>query len=116
MNIPNNQDTPEAWETRTLGADEAYVVKAGESHEVALDEALGMQSISIRLPKQLIEHYKLIAQFHEVGYQPLMRDVLHRWVPNALREVLDGLQAKAEKASANATLVDVVEEPLRKAA
>lgn len=116
MNIPNGQDTPEAWENRTLGADEAYAVKADHSHEVALDEALGMQSISIRLPKQLIENYKLIAHFHGIGYQPLMRDVLHRWVPSALREVLDGMQERAENASANATLVNVVEEPQRKAA
>lgn len=116
MNIPTNQDTLEAWENRTLGAEEAYVVKADQSHELALDEVLGMQSISIRLPKQLIEHFKLIAQFHEVGYQPLMRDVLHRWVPSALREVSEGLQIKAEKASANATLGNPVEELQRKAA
>lgn len=116
MTTTQIQDTPEAWENRTLGADEAYVVKAEQSHEIALDEALGMQSISIRLPKQLIEHYKLIAQFHDVGYQPLMRDVLQRWVPSALREVFEGLQAKADRASSDATLVDLVEEPQRKAA
>lgn len=116
MKTPNIQDTPEAWDDRSLGADEKYVVKADQSHEAALDDAMGMQSISIRMPKQLIEHYKLIAHFHGVGYQPLMRDVLQRWVPSALREVFDGQQAKAEAASVNAILADLTEEPLRKAA
>ena len=44
----------------------------------ALNDALGMQAISIRLPKEMIEAYKLIAAHHGVGYQPLMRDVLQR--------------------------------------
>ena len=118
MTTPKITDTPEAWDDRTLGSDDAFVVAADQSHEAALNEALGMQSISIRMPKQLIEHYKMIAHFHGVGYQPLMRDVLQRWVPGALKEVFDAQQAQAEKASVNATLVDLVlvEEPMRKAA
>ncbi|WP_310625882.1 hypothetical protein [Limnohabitans sp.] len=58
------------------------------AHDMALDEALGLQSISIRLPKQLIDQYKLIAHFHGVGYQPLMRDILARFVPGALQEIM----------------------------
>lgn len=108
------KDTTEAWEERALGATEAFVEVADQSHEAALDEALGLQSISIRLPKQLIDHYKVIAHFHHVGYQPLMRDVLMRWIPGALREVFEAEQAKATKASESAVLV--VEEPVRKRA
>jgi hypothetical protein len=93
------KDTTEAWDARALGADEAHAVVADQLHEDALDEALELQSISIRLPKQLISQYKLIAHFHGVGYQPLMRDVLSRFVPNALREILEDQQAKAEKAA-----------------
>ena len=89
------KDTTEAWDDRTLGADEAHVAVADQDHESALDEALGLQSISIRLPKQLINQYKLIAHFHQVGYQPLMRDVMARFVPNALKEILEAEQAKA---------------------
>lgn len=96
------KDTPEAWDDRTLGADEAHAQVADESHEAALDEALGLQSISIRLPKQLISQYKLISHFHGVGYQPLMRDVLSRFVPGALREILEAEQDKAQKAAAQA--------------
>ena len=99
------KDTTEAWESRALGADEAFVQVADESHKAALDEALGLQSISIRLPKELISQYKLIAHFHSVGYQPLMRDVLARFVPNALREILEAQREKSEKAAEQAGLV-----------
>jgi hypothetical protein len=102
--IPN---TAESWEAGLLGRDEKYVAVADPAHELALDEALELQAISIRLPKQLIEHYKLIAHFHGVGYQPLMREVLARFVPNALKEILEAEREKAIKASEKAVLPEV---------
>ena len=99
------KDTVEAWESRALGADESYVEVADETHEAALDEALELQSISIRLPKQLISQYKLIAHFHGVGYQPLMRDVMARFVPSALKEILEAEQTKSQQAAEKAALV-----------
>lgn len=98
------KDTPEAWEERTLGADEEHAAGADASHEVALDEALGLQSIAIRLPKEMIRQYKLIAHFHGVGYQPLMRDVLARFVPPALKEILEAEAEKAAQAAERATI------------
>ncbi len=95
MSTPEIRDTDEAWDEGALGRDEQFVAVAESSHEATLDEALGMQSISIRLPKQLINQYKLIAQYHGVGYQPLMRDVMARFVPNALKEILEAEQKKA---------------------
>jgi predicted DNA binding CopG/RHH family protein len=106
MAIAKVKDTNEAWESRELGADDAYVEVADQAHEEALNAALELQSISIRLPKQLIEHYKLIAHFHGVGYQPLMRDVMTRFVPGALKEIFEAEEAKAEVASKNAEWVD----------
>ena len=41
----------------------------------------------------------MIAHFHGVGYQPLMRDVLARFVPNALKEILEAEQEKATLAN-----------------
>ena len=99
------KDTTEAWESRAFGSDEAHVAVADQDHETALDDALELQSISIRLPKQLINQYKLIAHFHGVGYQPLMRDVMSRFVPNALKEILEAEQAKAKQAEARAKQV-----------
>jgi predicted DNA binding CopG/RHH family protein len=97
-------NTAEAWEEGRLGRDEKYAAVADPSHEAALDEALGLQAISIRLPRQLIDQYKLIAHFHGVGYQPLMRDVLSRFVPNALNGILEAEKAKARNVSKRAVL------------
>ena len=97
MTTKLNKNTDEAWDSRTLGADEQFVGVADESHDAALEDALELQAISIRLPKDLIRNYKLIADFHGVGYQPLMRDVLYRFVKPALKEILEE-QIKAEKA------------------
>lgn len=99
------KNTAKAWDSRALGADEAHVAVADPGLETALDDALGLQSISIRLPKQLIDQYKLIAHFHGVGYQPLMRDVMARFVPNALKEILEAQQTQAKRAVARARQV-----------
>lgn len=101
-----------AWDEGELGRDEEFVARADESHEAALDEALELQSISIRLPKQMIRQYKMIAAFHGVGYQPLMRDVLARFVPSALKEVFEEEQKKAAAAAKEA----VIPEPMKKVA
>ena len=103
------ESTEQAWDDRTLGASMEHVVVASPEMADAVDETLGLQSISIRLPKQMIEQYRLIAHFHGVGYQPLMRDVMSRFVPGALREILEAEAEKAEK-------VEVHIPPLRKAA
>jgi hypothetical protein len=91
--------TDEAWEGRELGADAAYTEVAGAEHLTALNESLGMQSISIRIPKQMIEAYKLIAAFHGLGYQPLMRDILQRFIPEGMKEVIQHHEAKAVQAT-----------------
>jgi len=71
----------EPWEDGTLGREAKYVARAPLAAENDLDEALGLQPVSIRLPRQLIDQFKLIAHFHGVGYQPLMRDVLTCFAP-----------------------------------
>jgi predicted DNA binding CopG/RHH family protein len=73
------ESTSDAWETGQLGQDEKFVEKAnlGESD---FNEALELQMISIRLQKSLINDLKAFAKIHEVGYQPLMKMILKRWV------------------------------------
>lgn len=95
----------DAWDNGELGRDDEYVVVADAAHDAALDEALNLQSISIRLPKQLISQYKLISHFHGVGYQPLMRDVLQRFVKNAMKEILEEQIKTAAAKDAKAPLV-----------
>jgi hypothetical protein len=45
-----------------------------------IDDALGLQMISIRLEKDLIESFKLLGTKYDLGYQPLMREALKRFV------------------------------------
>ena len=51
----------ELWESGELGRDEEFVRKAQTSDD-SLDEKLGLQMISIRLQKSLIEDLKDIAE------------------------------------------------------
>jgi len=71
--------TVEAWESGALGRDAAYAKCAPKELETQVDDALGMQAISIRLNRELIEDFKFIAKYHGIGYQPMMREALKRF-------------------------------------
>lgn len=73
-----HQDT-EQWEKRELGASEAHVKRA-DADMAVIDEALGLKPISIRLQQGMIDDLKAIAAFHGVGYQPLIKQVLARFI------------------------------------
>jgi predicted DNA binding CopG/RHH family protein len=78
----------EAWEEGRLGQSEEHVRKSGEESEKALDEALNMQLISLRLPKGLINDLKIIAKLNGIGYQPLIRQLLTRFVIGEKKQAL----------------------------
>ncbi|APB99051.1 hypothetical protein A4F89_06770 [Polynucleobacter asymbioticus] len=73
-------DTPEAWENGEIGQSFDHAVVAPSKLASEIDEALGLQMISIRLNKDLIDAFKLLGIKHEMGYQPLMREALKRFV------------------------------------
>ena len=79
--------TSEAWEDGTLGRDEKFV-KVDENPdelEALIDEGLKLKLISIRLKESLISDLKLIAEREGLGYQPLMKQVLERFVDSELK-------------------------------
>ena len=78
MQIIDNDD---AWDTGALGRDEKFarLVKLTPEREAAIDEAVGLQLISIRLPKALIEDFKFIGASNGIKYQTLMRQILDRF-------------------------------------
>ncbi|WP_052314994.1 hypothetical protein [Thiocystis violascens] len=78
----------EAWDRRELGADSNFVVVADDTDDDAIDAALDLQPISIRLQKSLIEDFKMIAQLNDIGYQPLMRQVLARFADSEKKRIL----------------------------
>lgn len=100
-----HDEDAETWESGPLGHDESHVATLPASPELdaEIDEAVGLQAISIRLEKSLIEDFKLIASMHGLGYQPLMRQALKRFADcekkRLLREVAAerGVRAKESK-------------------
>jgi predicted DNA binding CopG/RHH family protein len=75
-------DADERWDTGELGRDEPFVkaVETAPERQSAIDESLGLQMISIRLPKAMIEDFKFLAEVNGLKYQTLMRQVLARFV------------------------------------
>ena len=88
---------PSSWESGQLGRSEEHVVVAAHAVEAALDDALGLQPISVRLQQSLIKDLKLIARYHGIGYQPLMRDALNRFARFELRDMAETME-KVESA------------------
>lgn len=74
------KNTAEAWESRELGREIKYAIAVDKKIGTQIDDALGLQMISIRLEKDLIESYKLLGTKYDLGYQPLMREALKRFV------------------------------------
>ena len=95
--------TVEAWENGELGQDAKHAQRADSHIESQIEEALGMQSISIRLPSELINEFKMIAKVNGLGYQPLMRDALKRFAESEIKKMAiayANLRADADKKKA----------------
>ena len=74
------ENSAEAWESGELGRDLKHARAVNKKIGTQIDEALGLQMISIRLEQDLIESYKLLGTKYDMGYQPLMREALKRFV------------------------------------
>jgi predicted DNA binding CopG/RHH family protein len=74
-NTPEFDDT-ELWENRELGASEEYVRRVSKDRQRAFDDALGLQPITIRLQKELVDELKELAKSEGLGYQPYVRQIL----------------------------------------
>jgi len=86
------------WEALDVDLDAACVsAPAGEAE--AVDRALGLQMVSIRLQPELIATLKQIAAHHNIGYQPMIRDLLNRFAASQLRQILQETAERAEARS-----------------
>lgn len=74
------ENSAQAWESGELGSDLKHARVVDKKIGVQIDEALGLQMISIRLEQDLIESFKLLGTKYDMGYQPLMREALKRFV------------------------------------
>src|SRR6185503_9138318 len=92
--------TTEAWESEALGASEEHARRVPDALADQIEESLEMQAISIRLPKSLIDSFKLLGSFHGIGYQPLMRDALSRFASSEMKAIVAGMVSSQKKESA----------------
>jgi predicted DNA binding CopG/RHH family protein len=92
---------PTPWEDFDAHLTEESVSVVPHEEEAAIEDALELQMISIRLQKSLISNLKLIADFHKIGYQPLIRDLLNRFVrseiPIIINTVIEQKRALLER-------------------
>lgn len=95
----NTQTENKEIDYDNVGTDEQFVVQAPVAQEKAMDDALGLQPISIRLQKDLLDNLKALALLNGLGYQPLIRQILTRWVDCELKNLLNDKVAK-ERAGA----------------
>lgn len=96
------EGTEEAWDTGALGRDEAYAQAAPDDLGKSADEAAGMQMISIRLPKSMIEGFKFISTHHNnIKYQTLMRQILQRFVTSEIAAIGRNMEAVEARARAH---------------
>lgn len=94
------------WDSGELGREAGFVQVASDQDDDAIDVAIGMQMISIRLSKSLIRDLKLIAKYRNVGYQPMMRDILCRFARSELSQIARELtEEQAARTQVEAALV-----------
>jgi len=90
-NVIEAVDNDDRWDNGELGRDEQFVSVANNTpdQQAALDEALDLQMISIRLPKAMIEDFKFIAEVNGLKYQTLIRQVLARFADMEKKNIRD---------------------------
>lgn len=89
----SSTETRKPWEE--LDNDlELNSVAVSKEEAGAIDDALGLQMISIRLQRSLLANLKAIAQYHGVGYQPLIRDLLNRFAKSETLEIIDQMKRR----------------------
>ncbi|WP_222837466.1 BrnA antitoxin family protein [Marinobacter sp. F3R11] len=98
--------TPDAWENGELGREEEYVRVSKSVSEDALNAAAELHPISIRLQKSLIEDFKMIADIHGIGYQPLIRQVLKRFADSEKKRILREKSVEMGSTKAESDSVD----------
>ena len=91
------EGTESAWESGELGSDEAHAKVAPNQEDNEIDAALELHPISIRLQKGLLDNLKALAQLNGIGYQPLVRQILTRFVECEMKSILKTKLAEQRK-------------------
>jgi hypothetical protein len=95
---PKIESDADAWESGKLGRSlEHAEVVDDEGEEAALNEALNLRPISIRLEQSLIDAFKLIASRNKnIGYQTLMRQCLKRFATAEIKCIAREMECEVQ--------------------
>lgn len=104
-------ETWDEWDNGDLGRDEQFVEACAVVDEKVIDDALELQSINIRMPRELLDDLKRIALINNIGYQPLMKQVLQRFVTSEMKIILRDL---AEQKAARVAIDEQLQEQQQK--
>lgn len=89
------QAQEDSWDNGELGRSEEHARPVTEEMERRIDEAAQLHAISIRLPNSLIEGFKFIAARNKgIGYQTLMKQVLHRFFVSEMKKIARDMAAE----------------------
>lgn len=75
------------WESGKLGSSEETAKKSNFSVS-DLQKSIQLQAISLRMQKDVLEDLKFIAKHHGIGYQPLIKQILKRFVDSEMKYIL----------------------------
>lgn len=84
------------WEELDNGL-EAACVPAPKGEDTAVRKAMGLQMVSMRLQPDLVSALKQIAQYHGIGYQPMIRDLLNRFAASEIKQILQDQMLRASE-------------------
>ena len=113
---PKIKSSDDAWEKGKLGRDEQFVKVSKSVDEAAIDTALDLKLVSIRLQKSLIDDFKAIAKINNgIGYQTLMRQILTRFVEAEKKKVLGDYFAEQREKEKAAQEAEAQEEERKRA-
>lgn len=96
------EDKIENWESGELGTSPEFAKKSNTLTDAIIEDACDLKAISIRLEKSLIEDFKAFSRIYDVGYQPLIRQVLTRFAEGEKRMLLKQMKAREAAESAEA--------------
>jgi predicted DNA binding CopG/RHH family protein len=76
----NVDEESDAWDRGEIGSSAEHLKAAPKELEAEIEEAMGLQPITLRLQKPLIAELKKIARENGLGYQPFVRQLLTQYV------------------------------------
>lgn len=91
------ETSDDAWDTGELGRDEEFAKVSKVMTQSKVDKAIGLKPISIRLQESMVEDLKVIAQINGIGYQPLMRQILNRFIDCEKKKIIRDFLSDQQK-------------------